>query len=243
MCRARCPACASADATFLRGENKGRIRRIALKNFQEEKSLEIGRAATWLSPSAEGLLVTIDRGEVWVIDPETLAVKKRWSVPTTRRVVSAPALATAYAQTPDDSLTILDLKNGQTRQYQRFDLRDGGFTNLIASPDGKYLFAQGGMEQLIRYRIDGTKVSVMDRTERIAQNGQSVCVSQDGVRLSAVGRQQLPLQRRLHQLRHLRFPAERPEGAGVLAGLRRYPRLVGFDPRPGCLRARITTRR
>lgn len=150
---------------------------------------------------------------------------------------SAPTLATAYAPTPNDSLTVLDLKNGQTRQYQRFDLRDGGFTNLIASPDGKHLFAQGGMEQLVRYRIDGTKVSVVDRTERIAQNGQSVCVSPDGAfvclpsgggnyNLMIAGIGVLNYGTYVFRTNDLKVPA-----FSLASGA--YPRLVGFDPRAG----------
>jgi DNA-binding beta-propeller fold protein YncE len=228
--------CWSSDATrFFALESKGRLRRVALKDFQEEKSLEIGQTATWMSPSAEGLVVTLERGEIWVIDPTTLTVKKRWPVPDTRRVVSAPALATAYAPTPEDTLTVLDLKSGQSRRYQQVNRRDGGYAHLVASPDGRFLFAQGSDETLVRYRIDGTKVSVDGRSAPIAQNGQSVCVSPDGAFVclpSGGGNHPVPGAAPLnygtyvYRVDDLNVPA-----FSLSSGA--YPRLVGFDPRGG----------
>src|SRR5262249_27082447 len=64
----------SLDATYT-------VRRIALGTFQVEKQLEVVSPCTWLSPSAEGLLLTLDNTqEVWLLDAASLEVKLKFDV-------------------------------------------------------------------------------------------------------------------------------------------------------------------
>ena len=67
-----------ADArAFFTLESNGTLRRVALDGFRQEKRLDLNQECSWLAPSAEGLVVTLSGlGEVWVIDPDQLAVKK-----------------------------------------------------------------------------------------------------------------------------------------------------------------------
>jgi DNA-binding beta-propeller fold protein YncE/DNA-directed RNA polymerase subunit RPC12/RpoP len=154
----------------------GVLSRVALKGFVEEKRLEMGRAGACLALSAEGLLATMpDLQEVWVIDPESLAVKKRIAAAGVLRAVSAPGLKVAIAA-GKDSVAVLDLVKGEV--VSQFKNIPSQFARV--TPDGKYYFAQSKLEELCGYRIDGTSLVEYQKTARIAQKGQSICVSPDG---------------------------------------------------------------
>ena len=72
-------------------------------------------------------------------------------------------------------VSILDLEKGQiARQINGIPSQ-----HARVSPDGKFYFAQGGIEQLCSYRIEGTNLVEFQKTERIAQNGQGIAVSAD----------------------------------------------------------------
>ena len=53
------------------------------------------------------------------------------------------------------------------------------FEHAVMSPDGQFLFAQGGIEQLCCYLVRGDDLVLQAKSERIAQNGQCVVVSPD----------------------------------------------------------------
>src|SRR5262249_2732697 len=77
----------------------GILRRMDLKGVEERK-LEISRRCSCLAMSAQGLIVTLpELQEVWVIDPDSLAVKKRVPAPGAFRVVSSPQLSIAIGST------------------------------------------------------------------------------------------------------------------------------------------------
>src|SRR5205823_6434182 len=125
--------------------------------------------------------------EVWVVDPATLRVKSKIAVDSVTRAVSSPALSLAFAtgdqRGPGVHLAVVNLKTGKVaRQYtpQDFDGEMVGFAHIDVTPDGKYLFSQGGIEQLQRYRIKGDKVALEESSERIASNGHAVEISPDG---------------------------------------------------------------
>ena len=62
--------------------DKGIVSRYTLDGFKEQRRLEIGRKASWLSLSTTGLVVTVaELQEVWVLNADTLDVKARIPVP------------------------------------------------------------------------------------------------------------------------------------------------------------------
>jgi hypothetical protein len=180
--------CWAADGrSFFAVSADGALVRAAPDTFQELRRADLKQKASWLAVSAEGLLLTLpDRQEVWVVDADSFEVKTRVPAPTPSRAVSAPGLSVAFVASGSgsfaDRLTVLDLKKGEVvRQYKPQDV--GGhvdFEKLTMTPDGKYLFTQGGIEQLQRFGVKGTEVRYEESTPRIAQNGQRIDVSPDG---------------------------------------------------------------
>src|SRR5262249_26692121 len=123
-----------------------------------------GRRCDWLSASAAGLLVTVaETGEVWVVDPESLNVRRVVAVGPVTRAVSAPALGLAFAECPpaqldEATVAVLDLNAGQVRRRYRaadFAGQRFGFELPTVTPDGKYLFTRGTNAQLLRFRAEG----------------------------------------------------------------------------------------
>jgi hypothetical protein len=59
-------------------DQNGTLRRIAVPEFSETHQLDIGRNCDWLSISGQGLIVTVAGvQQVWLVDPDTLQVKKK----------------------------------------------------------------------------------------------------------------------------------------------------------------------
>src|SRR5262249_45942055 len=76
----------------------GTVGQVALDGFRLVRRLETRQRCSWLSVSAEGLLLTASAaGEVWLLDPKTLSVKERLAAPGVMRTVSAPPLSVAFA--------------------------------------------------------------------------------------------------------------------------------------------------
>jgi WD40 repeat protein len=226
--------CWSNDGrSFFALDAVGVLRRIALEDFREERRLVINSACAWLSASKAGLLVSVsDLQEAWVIDPASLQVTRRVAAPGAWRVVSSPRLDVAVAAGPRRGLTAIDLLNDRPPRE---------FPNLpsalaVVSPDGKYVFAEGGVDQLFRIRIDGQDLTEEQSTERLAQKGQGIHVSPDGRYVclpSQNGNQPVPagpgataLATHIFSVDDLKKPAWT-----IVSGP--YPRAVGFDPRGG----------
>src|SRR5262249_9665201 len=154
-------------------DSSGFVRRVNFPELREQVRADIGHKCSWLSLSKEGLLLTVaDRQQVWLLDPETLKVKSRFEVAGVRRAGVAPSTGTAIAAAAD-TITTIDLKTGSAgREYKSrdFSAKFGiGFAMPTVSPDGKYLFTMGGIEQLHRFRIDDTRLVHEQVSPRIAQ--------------------------------------------------------------------------
>jgi len=234
----RCLFWAADGKAFFVLEKTGTLRRVALEGFREELRWETGQACAWLSQSAAGLLLTISgRQEVWVVDPSTFAVKHKIAVPSVDRAVSSPKLWVAYAtDRRGEELSVLGLKKGEP--LRRYGPRDfggarSGFAHLAASPDGKFLFAQGGIEQLVRYRVDGTGLVPDAAGDRIAQNGRAVEVSPDGYYValpSGGGNGARPYSTNVYKVNKLATPE-------IVIESGPYPQALGFDTKAGYLYA------
>jgi hypothetical protein len=257
--------CWSVDGkAFFALDDTGTLRRISLSNPPiEEKRLELGRPANGLAMSKEGLVVALAKmEEVWVIHPETLAIKKRISAPGLQRVVAAPTSSFAYAaakvkstaapappqplqkrfgpqvvvpQAPSikDGIIVLDLVAGNpVRQYEHSS------KNAAVSPDGKYLFAEGGIEQLARYRLRNGEVALDDESPKLAANASGIFVSPDSRYVCMAAptgnyplnpNDNLPL-----YMIHI-FKTGDLSSAAFSVNVGEAPRTIGFDPQVGCV--------
>jgi DNA-directed RNA polymerase subunit RPC12/RpoP len=178
-----------ADAegnSFWTLDENGKLSRISYPDLKPAAEKDLGRKVAWLSPSAEGLLVTVaDKGEVWVVDPAKLEIKKTIPVPGVKRAVSAAPLsvaaATGEATQPVQRpfLTAVDLRTGQATPFEA-PKRLGifAYSDVAAAPDGKSVFAlqQGG--DLFRCHFEGGQIKLDEQSGGMG-NGYRIQVSPD----------------------------------------------------------------
>jgi sugar lactone lactonase YvrE len=186
--------CLSADGkSFYFAEETGLVRRISFDGLKEEVQVDVERNVGWMSVSAEGLVVTLpDVQEVWLLDGQTLKLKRKTSVASLVRAVSAPPLSAAFATSKNGTVGAIDLKSGNVvRQLRNQDFPGTliGFDLPAVSADGKFFFGLG-FETLHKFSISGTNLRYLESSERIAQgrteaievsnDGASVCVPSGG---------------------------------------------------------------
>jgi len=243
---------------FFALDTQGTLRRIDWPENLEIARLTTGSPASSLCLSRAGLLISYPSlHEVWVIDPATLEVQKRVSVPGVERVSAAPASDIACAavrleaappkkgrQIDDDAekaaasegIIILDAKSGKSvRQYAHAP------KHLTMTPDGKYVFAEGRIERLVRYRVVGEKNDMLfadDESPRLAGNGQGIFTSPDSnyVCLTSPGGNYatdpaMPVK----QYTTLIFKTTELKKPAFAIWTGESPRAVGFDPAAGAV--------
>lgn len=179
----------------------GMLRRIAVPEFREEKTLNLGQACSGLAMSQLGLVVGLPQiHQVWLLDATTLAVLKRIPAAGVEGLASAPTLTTAYA-TNKEMLTIVDLAEGKAAAQltPRAAQRAGGgrvkrspdatplfnFRLPSVTPDGKYFFCvshesyDGIYGSLHRFRIHQNELIYEEAGPTIGKNPQRIEVSDD----------------------------------------------------------------
>jgi hypothetical protein len=89
---------AKGSAFLTLHSDTGVLRRISFPGLKVTKQKDLDGKFSWMSMSAQGLLLTCpDSEKIWVVDPATLEVKTKINVPKLRRAVSAPGLSWAIA--------------------------------------------------------------------------------------------------------------------------------------------------
>lgn len=221
-------------AFFVLEGEAGLLRRVATEGLVEERRWEVGRPCTWISPSAEGLLLAVGEREVWVLDPATFAVRKQIAAPTARVVASAPSLSVAFVTGKrPDALGVIDLKAGKVvREYDPRSFPEQpnvGYNHLVVTPDGKFVFSEG-MERLLRFAVKGDELEFGEASPRIAQNGRRIDVSPDSslVALPSGGGnyEAGPYTTNVYKVADLATPEVK-----IASGA--YPQALGFDPKAG----------
>lgn len=209
----------TGDAFYALTE-EGVVYRVRYRGFVEERKLDMARRCSFLALSARGLLVAMkDLQEVWLLDPATLRVQRRFPAPGVERVLSSPALSFAVAA--GNGASVLDLATGRS-------VPSPGVPTHFAriTPDGRYYFAEGGSSQLLGFKIQDSRLVTDQSSHGLAQNGQAICVSPDSKYVclpSGGGNYGALYATYIFPVDHLR----RPE---VTINSGAYPRLIGFDP-------------
>jgi len=162
---------------------------------KEEARLNIGSPSLGIAMCKEGLLVALtgskesdsfkraairsgDKGQIWLLDPDTLEYRKRISVPMVTSVLSSPAISTAFAPAWRKELQVIDVAKGRVartldasrlsrnpargfRRHPSARILASSFQKPYVSFDGKYLFTQdwGTMH---RYAIKGTALEYVE---------------------------------------------------------------------------------
>jgi hypothetical protein len=194
-----CLAAAADGHAFYALDGGGLVRRIAWNQFKEERRIELGHKAAWLAVSAEGPVVTLpDLQEAWVLDPVSLKIKARISLPGVIRVTAAPALAYGVAVSKaagtgpaaripgrgGELLQIFGLKRaGTVKTYHPQDFPAHsilGLNDPVLTPDGKYLFTQDG-STLSKWQVGDGRLIYKETSERIGSGAKpAIHVSPDG---------------------------------------------------------------
>jgi S1-C subfamily serine protease len=232
----------SADGKYfyVLEKDKGILHKIAVNGLKDVLKVELETPCNWMTMSGEGIVVAANAiQQVYLVDAGNLKVIRSMSAPKVRFVASAPTLSVAFASSPpgfpgEEMISVLDLKKGVVvRQYTGTSWAPNGvgFGDATATPDGKFLFTRGGLEQMHRFRIDGTTLAFEESSGRIAQNGQAVEVSPDSkwVALPSGGGNygtQEPYSTFIYSVTRLSDPV-----MTIHSGA--YPRAMGFDSKRG----------
>jgi hypothetical protein len=175
-----------AGSSFFALNSDGELKLISVPDFKVLKTKDFERKLAWMSMSAEGLLLTApDPQEIWVVDPESLAIKKKIEVPNLTRAASAPGLSVAFACDKDyynRKLYIADLKKGKVVKFALppDTPRGIGFANPQVSPDGRFLFTNGPTGRLERFAFKDGKLKLQESSPQLSANGEhNIQISSD----------------------------------------------------------------
>lgn len=236
----------SSDALHLFTLSKnGLLRKISLPDMVEVQRLDLASSCSFLGRSKEGLVVVLDAlQQVSSIDEQLMTVKKQVRVAGAGRAACAPATSIAFIPS-GSSLVLVDLRAGRAKkQFSVKELQSRmrlvprstkslsiDFDHLTLTPDGKYLFAEGGIEALQRMQVRGESVIVEEFSPRIGQNSQEIIVSDDasyvampsgGGNYPAEGHPRVGYGTYIYSVTDLQSPQ-----LGISTGA--YPRMLGFD--------------
>jgi predicted Zn finger-like uncharacterized protein len=212
----------------------GTVQRIGLASLAEEAKLDIDRPCSWLSESALGPIVTVTNPwQAWLLDETTLRKLAVVSIPTADRVVSSPLLFLAFSGGQSGDVSIIDVRTRRiVKQIRRQEVGvHAGFGLATVTPDGRYLLARGGLEQLVRYRISGSSLRLEQSSTRLGFNPQRIDVSSDGKYAcmpSTQGNLGASYATHIFAVGNLGHPK-------LTLGSGAYPRAVGFDQTAGLI--------
>ena len=211
-------------------EKSGTLRRIAVPELSETHQLDLGRQCDWLSVSGQGLIVTVAGvQQVWLVDPETLQVKKKHPAPTVQQAVSGSKLSVAYIRN-DKQLATLDLVKGKLSGAVK-----GEFESLAVTADGNYLLTAS--DKITRSKIQKGGALKFEEAGPVIASGrrgsglmvspdsQWVCLPTGGGNITG-----LPMHPAVKNYPTFIYPVKnlkKPDFALELGG---YPEIVGFDP-------------
>jgi hypothetical protein len=241
--------CWSADGQsfYYLDTTGGTVGRVLLDGLREVNRLQVGRKCSWLSVSAEGLVLTVsDAQEVWLLDPATLRVLRRLRAPSTHRVVSAPPLSLAFEGMPAGDFAgaaywrLFDLKtseriDGPAAAYQPLLIRPE-LKGALVTADGKYVFTRDG--SLHRFRIDGARL-VLDQSSPAIVSGRDrdLCLSLDSrlvcLPSGAGNNPGLPNHPPLSNSGTYIYPVTDLHRPAFTIKHASYPGIVSFDPATG----------
>jgi hypothetical protein len=182
-------ACWAADGrSFFVISTNGELYQINCPDLVMTRLSELGSMCRQVGMSAAGLVLTMTSlQEMWVLDPESLAVRRRIGVAGLRRALTWPELNVAYALliSPDRGAgppTRVNLTDGAQTGLNFASTATGfDFRRAATSPDGRSIFAEAVPGRLVRYQIDGDRLVPGDETEPIVRGDRgAVCVSPDG---------------------------------------------------------------
>ncbi|MFO0799588.1 MAG: hypothetical protein U0804_19125 [Gemmataceae bacterium] len=180
------------DAGFVL-TGRGKLTRFRHPGGAAERVADWDQDAGSLGWSAAGLVACLPQlHEVWVVNPDTLAVTRRVGVSGLYKVLTGPGLTDAFAlcrENGTEAVVRVGLSDGKLAELlpERGDRKNGmlqpsrRLSGAALAPDGKYLYAEVGFSALGRYRVEPDKLVLESATGSIISGAQvGACVSPDG---------------------------------------------------------------
>ncbi len=190
------PACVcwapDGSAFYCLDATEARLCKFSVNPLEEVADLEIGARVTWVSLYKEGVVVTLgDQTEIWLVDPETLEVKRKADVPSASKVYSSPSLMVGFAVLHGqgrDGLGMVDLRSGKLLRIftaQEFRTPKGlspSWGQIAVAPDGKVVWVvTGGHLQRFKFTPSTKQLQYDDSSPAsIGREGREIVLSPDG---------------------------------------------------------------
>lgn len=187
-------------------EKAGVLRKLTFPGMERTGQLVINSRCSGLSESKAGLVITLGgKEEVWIVDPETLAVSKQIKIDLVSALAACPTSDIAWARIATSGyaeLAAIDLRAGKVlrqaklsawgaipKTYQRPGRLPWPGPRLLQSVsavaetrDGKYLIVSESGGQFCRYRIQDATL-VPEEAQWLSEGNlgdESVTISDDG---------------------------------------------------------------
>ena len=195
------PPCFSADGQFLYVlESPGLLRKIRVEDWTEERRFLVDQPVKKLGLSKSGpVLLVQDRpgagpfpkNQVWLFDPITLQLAKRFAVPQATTLTASPAIDEVFVTSGRDLLAVnvrtsvlapISLSQVYEEQSSRIKnpskvSRAIGFGKSVLTRDGRFLVVIE--ESLHRFRVEGAKLFYEEISPVIGADQQLASISGD----------------------------------------------------------------
>ncbi len=166
---------------------RGQLSKIQLDGSIETRTLNLGQRCSHLDVSKKGLLLSlIDLNEAWLIDPETLDVKKRITMPRKQRAYTS--VGATYALAVPDRLnaeargvTVLDLEKGQPI----FEIPNACLSVAI-TPNAEHFYVLTDQGDIQKYKFEQSRIR-LEKSIQIGTAPNGFChlrLSPEGSRLA-----------------------------------------------------------
>lgn len=176
-------------------EKRGQLRMVSLDDLTVRRELQIpSEECRSIATTSQGMAVVVaDMQQLWVVDEETLEVKRRIQLPNVVMVAGLADSAICFASGSQNELYSVDVENGRLlRLFRPATFRQDWFTQMqqpnafppaefggiTLSPNGKYLFTRDA-ERLYRFKVQGHELFYEDASGIINRNPGRPVVSND----------------------------------------------------------------
>lgn len=226
---------------------QGTLTKFSAETLRVIAETKLDGQCTDLKPCALGLVAVVSSTQtVVVIDDDKLGIRHTISVPGVNKIACAPKLHLAYAgvQTQNrDGIVAIDLRRRTLGQpvvpTAKVNLQGAVSIRkdtLTVTPDGRYLFAEGGRSALLRIRL-GRNAPVIDAASPPIVSGRRspIVVSPDGQFVaipSGGGNKQAPNHPAVKYGTYI-YDVDNLSQPKVAINSGPYPEAVGFDTETG----------
>jgi hypothetical protein len=191
---------------------------------------------TSLAMSSQGLVLSMFKGEVLLLDPIELTTTRKIAVPNLMRVTAAPKskFAVATSGSGEYSICVIDLEKGAIVQK----LANRTAMYITMSPDGKTVYSIGSDLLLAMALSDTGELWEEQTSAQIIRAPQGICLSPAGDFVCVPcyqGNVNAPDHPKVGEHATYVFGKDNLRKPLFVLDAGQYPRAIGFDPVSGCV--------